>query len=151
MNNIATFNSINFHVATPDGAMFVNVMEDKEGKPFKIITSIGKCGTAVAAWAQAFDLVASETLENGGSVNKLIEILSGITSAGIRILPAGETVRSGPEGVCLALMRYRQSKFQELKNTLGLMSDFSRNNDNEDDDDDEDEYDLENRPARAFR
>lgn len=128
------FKSIVSKVRSPDGTIFVNVMENQAGEPVGIIINIGKSGSSVAAWAQALGEMISLALEQGVKLEAILTKLSSITSSG-SARSKDVVVNSGPEGVFIALLKYRSSKFEELKASLGDTY--------EDDDDDE--------PARARR
>lgn len=112
------FESRMMRVQTPDGQMYVNVMEDKDGDPFQVIINIGKAGSSVAAWAGALGAVISAGLQSGTKLEVYLTELSNITSDG-----SARTIkspcRSGPEGVWVCLVRYRKEKFKELRERLG--------------------------------
>lgn len=105
------FTGFSIRVDTPDGKMFVHVMEDYKGLPALIVINIGKCGTALAAWAEATSRLASRCLPSIG-LHGIIEEISGITSTGMKRLARGEVIRSGPEGLAYALLRYKQEKYK---------------------------------------
>jgi ribonucleoside-diphosphate reductase alpha chain len=115
---IETFQSVQMKVRTPDGTMFVNVMEDADGKPFQIIINIGKAGSAIAAWAQALAATMSAGLQSGVKMEAFLTELSSITSSN-RARTVDSTATSGPEGLWQALVRYRKIKFKELEEQLG--------------------------------
>lgn len=119
MNETVVYNSINIRVETPDGTMFAHIMENGEGKPCGVQVSIGKAGNAVAAWAQATAVLATKLLESGVALNDIIALLSELRGdkrvlSGTGLIP----VRSGPDGLCTALMMYRKDKYKELEATL---------------------------------
>lgn len=121
---MVTYKSVVMKVRTPDGTVFVNVMENEDGKPFQVIVNIGKAGSAVAAWAQALGSMISIALqtEDEKAFDKIITELSSITSSGTaRSITSRCT--SGPEGVWMALIRYRRAKFIELESSLGSLLD----------------------------
>jgi hypothetical protein len=106
--------SISIEVDTPDGIMYVTIME-VDNQPVKMQIIIGKAGTAIMAWAQATSDLATAVLSTGAGVNKLIEIFSMQTSGSApKLGKDGLHLRSGPEGVCKALIIYRTMKFREL-------------------------------------
>lgn len=112
------FQNITFQVKTPDGMMFVTVLEDADKKPVGFHINIGKAGAAIAAWSQALARIMSLAVDKGAAVNDIIEELSSLTSDKEVTLERGEKVRSGPEGVVVALFNYRNEKFLELTRTL---------------------------------
>lgn len=113
----AKYENFTFQVTTPDGVMFVEIMEDDK-KPVGFHISIGKSGHAISAWAAALAGVMSLALDYGASINELIKELSSLTTDKIRIMKDGVEIRSGPEGVCVALFDYRRQKFSELTEIL---------------------------------
>lgn len=99
-------------VDTPDGKMFVHILEDKDGLPVRVLINIGKAGTNLAAWADATSRLVTMMLKYA-SIYIIIEELSGITSSRFSLLAHGEVVRSGPEGIARALLKYRNEKFRK--------------------------------------
>lgn len=96
-------------VDTPDGKIFVNVVEDEDGKPMEVFIFAGKAGTPVYAWANMAAGLITALLEHGVSVHEIIELLKDITSSGsARLASDGYKIRSGPEGIWYALVRYNK-------------------------------------------
>lgn len=116
------FDSVVSKIRTPDGTMFVNVLENIDGEPIGIIINIGKSGSSVAAWAQALASICTAALQNGTKLEALLTELSCVTSTG-SARSSEVVVTSGPEGLYVALLKYRRTKFEELKAVLG--TDFS--------------------------
>lgn len=111
------FKSEVIRVRTPDGTLFAIIMENDDGSPREVQLSFGKAGTALAAWAFSLAGLITMNLQAGMPLEKIIDVLGGITSdKSARII--GNNCRSGPEGVWMALMRYRQSKFQQVAESL---------------------------------
>lgn len=92
-------------VITPDGTLFVHLLEDDDGRPIRLLLNIGKNGYSLNAWASALAQAISLALRKGASVHDVIESISNITSDGNK-REQRNGVRSGPEGVVSALMRY---------------------------------------------
>lgn len=115
-----TFETLTVRVRTPDGTMFVIILEDKAGKPIGININIGKAGSPLVAWAQATAVLITRLLESGIGVNDIISELSELRAERAPVLSgAGQVpIRSGPDGLCFALMEYRKSKFKDLVSTL---------------------------------
>lgn len=105
--------SYSVKVETPDGVMFVHIVE-QDGMPHQVLINIGKAGTNVNAWGDASARLVSRMLEKLG-VYGAIEELSGITTASVKHMANGESCRSGPEGIAIALLKYRSMKFRENK------------------------------------
>lgn len=121
-NHREASNTISVRVPTPDGTAFVNIIEDENGKPMHIIVNIGKAGVSVAAWAEATSRLLTMLLERGVTLNELIDELSSITSEKVKIMSDNSKIRSGPEGIAVAFIKYRHGKFNDLKKTLGAAS-----------------------------
>lgn len=113
------FASVTMQVPTPDGTMFVTIMENDSGSPIGIQVHIGKSGAPLSAWSNALSRMATLALDKGASINDLIEELSGQTSDKARITPNGEAVRSGVEGLWVCLIRYKRDKFELVSQSLG--------------------------------
>jgi hypothetical protein len=123
-------------VDTPEGGMFVNVMEDSNGRPVGIQLIIGKAGHTLSAWAITTSALLTGVLERGGSINDIITMLSSQKTEKTKVNKNGITCSSGPEGIYIALLRYKREKYQEHMRNLGITQD--------DDDDDEREASLNN-------
>lgn len=105
-------------VETPDGTLFVNIVEDDNKRPIMIQVSGMKTGTTAFAWADAICRLCNIALNHGIDFMTLVEELSNITSSKAIRLISGATIRSGPEGFAVALMRYRDSKVAEQVDEL---------------------------------
>lgn len=118
-----------YQVRTPDGEMFVIIMEDDNAKPCGIEVKIGKVGGPLGAWAHSFSRIITLAIEHGVTINDLIEELSSQTSDSARTITHNNIpCRSGPEGVCIALMHYRSDKFAETAKQLGIDPDDQNGN-----------------------
>lgn len=123
------FNSINIRVESPDGTMFITVMENEGKMPFKILVNIGKAGTSLSAWATALADFVSEALPRIG-VNAVVALLLNIRSDRVSFIrdtwsnsEGVITVRSGPEALAYALIKYRTEKHREYMKSLGIGED----------------------------
>lgn len=97
---------------TPDGELYLTIIEDNDHRPVKLFIEIGKSGSSIRAWTDAFQRIASLVLDNGGSIDDIISELSGITSGFIaRDSGAGAIVNSGPSGIVRALEKYKADKY----------------------------------------
>ncbi len=65
-------------VHTPAGRAFFTVNE-QDGKPFEVFVTLGKAGTAVAAFVESLGRLASLALRSGVDVRDLVVQLRGIT------------------------------------------------------------------------
>lgn len=113
------YDSITIGVNTPDGKMFVAIIED-EGKPVGINIYIGKAGAAIAAWAEGMSNMATLAMSNGASINDLISELSNQTSSkAVKDRRSQNNIRSGLEGVVYALLKYRRERYKQLIADIG--------------------------------
>lgn len=99
-------------IDTPDGKMWVTIVE-RNGVPVQVIVSIGKTGSYTMAWANAASLLITRLLEFI-TIHQVIQELSGIATGRLAYLTGGDKCRSGPEGIAIALLRYRKEKYSEL-------------------------------------
>lgn len=112
-------------IETPDGTMFVTIIEN-QNKPIEVKVMIGKTGYSVFAWAEALAGVISLCLSSGVQIQQIIQEISNITTDKVR-LSSTSSVRSGPEGVALGMMKYMQRDFFN-GNTSKHLSDILRKN-----------------------
>lgn len=101
-------------VKTTDGTMFVTIMEE-DSKPIEIHISIGKTGSQLRAWSDALSHVINLAMFKGSTIQEIIEVLSLITSDKI-VYDGRLPIRSGPEGLVVALRKYLKSKGDEAYN-----------------------------------
>jgi len=107
--------SFTVKVMTPDGVMFVTVVEEdnpisNQPEPVQILITIGKTGSAIAAWANMAALLISTLLREDISISDVIMTISNILSDGISEHKTGIEIRSGPEGLQYALTRYNADR-----------------------------------------
>lgn len=103
-----SFNSFVFRVESPDGNAYIQILESKPGEIEHIIMHIGKAGSSVNAWCQGVADLTALAIKNDVPVSQIIATLQGISSAKPRrVLKGGYDVRSGPEALAIALIKYR--------------------------------------------
>lgn len=100
--------STTIRVRTPDGTMFVHIMEQQEA-PRHVLINIGKSGHSLQAWADALARVVSLALRSGLTLQSIITEVSNITTER-GTYSSGINVRSGPDGLAHALLQYIASK-----------------------------------------
>lgn len=113
------YTNVTIAVQTPAASLFIEITEDDYGKPIKILINAGKCGSEMAAQASAMSALATLILEKEDGFNELLTHLSGITSSNTLTDRNGLKVRSVPEGLYLALVKYKQLKHSELVANVG--------------------------------
>lgn len=118
----STFNNLTIMIDTPEGRMFVSIIED-EGKPIAIDIKLGKAGLALTAWAHTFARIMTLALEHGATIQEFIQELSSQRAERSRTDLKGIEVTSGPEGVCYALMQYSRDRFETTRKLLGIEDD----------------------------
>ena len=102
-------------VPSPFGTVFVTLNEDGQGRPFEIFLNIGKCGSDIAADAEAIGRLCSLLLRLPSGVPEqqriqfMAQHLTGIGgSRDIGI--ANGRIRSVPDAVAHALRLYLEQK-----------------------------------------
>jgi ribonucleoside-diphosphate reductase alpha chain len=109
--------SVSIKVLTPDGTMYVTIVDDESGKPTRVLISIGKAGSRLSAWSDAVGRLVSRMFKKGFSTQDIIAELAGIGSDNLKM--QGETeIRSTAEGIAKAFLVYEEYKWRtgELKN-----------------------------------
>lgn len=107
--------SMSIRIDSPNGYLYLTILEDDSGRPCKIETIMGKTGTDLAAWARATDQLVNLLLDNGVGINEIVDRLSGIMVEKPKRLPSGIYVKSGPDGIAVAFMEYKREKYKEMK------------------------------------
>lgn len=98
-------------VPSPYGTVFVTVNENGEGTPFEIFLNVGKCGSDIAADAEAIGRLCSlflrlpSTVTEVEKVEMIIRHLKGIGGSK-EVGNEGQKIRSVPDAVALALRLY---------------------------------------------
>lgn len=106
-------------VRTPIGAITVVVVEDN-GKPVHLFIYGGKNGTELSAYCDSIARLGSELLQYKNGLDKIMEHLSSIsTGMTTKDYATGVECRSGAEGIYIALMKYKQHKYQDLMQVFG--------------------------------
>jgi len=101
-----------YRVQTTDGTLYVTIC-DVNDEVFKVALVIGKTGSQVRAWTEALQEVINIVLLSGIPLVRVISATSNITTGKVKIHQPGINIRSGPEGVAYALMKYLQEKGRE--------------------------------------
>ena len=115
------FEGESIRVPTPEGTLNVFILENEDGIPFEIQVIIGKSGSSLAAWANSTAALCSMLLQtNSVKINDLINILCGQNGDKERLTEHKEIVKSGPDGLALALLKYQNGKFEAIKEALGI-------------------------------
>ncbi len=104
----APMKSVSIKVNTPDGKMFV-VIAEENGVPKEILIYIGKAGYALSAWCEALQRIVALALKSGVDIHTIITEISNLRSDK-SVMSNGLVVRSGPEGLVVALLRYLSMK-----------------------------------------
>lgn len=98
-------------VRSPFGTVYVTLNENGEGSPFELFVNTGKCGSDLAADAEAIGRLCSLLLALPSSIpeveriESIIQNLSGI--GGSKRVASGErAIRSVPDALAFALSQY---------------------------------------------
>lgn len=113
-------------VVTPEGTMFVSIMTDDSEKPVAVDIIIGKAGTTIRAWAQSLARIMTVALEHGVTIENFIEELSSQHSSKSRRSTDKIDVYSGPEGVCVALLKFNRIRHERRRRQYGVDDDDER-------------------------
>ena len=112
------YSSLTYQIKTPDGMMYINLLEDKDGSLVMIDVQIGKAGGSLRVWAHTMGRLLTMLLEHGAYIDDLIDELSGQTTDKLAMHQGGLKVRSGPEAIYIALMKYKTDKYERLVKEL---------------------------------
>ena len=98
-------------VKSPFGTVYVTLNENSDGSPFELFVNTGKCGSDVAADAEAIARLCSLLLCVPSTVSELerlqwvVDNLTGI--GGSKNIESGErAIRSVPDALAFALSQY---------------------------------------------
>ena len=94
----------NIRVRTGHGNMYVNIGWDENGKPFEVISNIGKAGQCVPAYMESISRLVSLCLRSGIDVEYIIDQLKGITCC--PIYDNGKKIHSPADGIAYALNEF---------------------------------------------
>lgn len=109
------FDSMTIEVNTPDGIAYYTICHDENNIPIKVISTFGKAGSALAAWAFAVDILVNMLLEQRVDINDIIMNLSQISgNKPMQHLSTGAKVESGPAGLVIAFLEYKRQKYREM-------------------------------------
>jgi len=104
-------------VCSPFGTVFVTLNENEKEDPFELFVNIGKCGSDIAADAEAIGRLCSLLLRISSPVQPkkriewIVQNLAGI--GGSRNVDFGQKqIRSLPDAVAFALRQYAEMKHE---------------------------------------
>ena len=105
--------SFTVKVMTPDGIMFVTIVEEQANgksmpRPVDVLIVMGKTGSAISAWANMAALLSSMLLNRGVQLADIAKEISHILSDKRASQGIGLDIRSGPEGLKYAFMKYNE-------------------------------------------
>lgn len=97
-------------VETPDGSLFVVVVEDTLGEPMEVHLSLGKTGTTIRAWTEAVQACITLLLKTGTRLEDIINLFTNVTTGKLVYHAGVFPIKSGPEGLAHALKIYIAGK-----------------------------------------
>lgn len=103
------YENYTFSLPTPDGDATISITEDEHGRINRVDIIIGKSGSSVAAWCNAFSRMLTFALIHGLPLETVIDELSDIASDRYQF-GDGIPIRSGPEAMAIAFKKYRALK-----------------------------------------
>jgi ribonucleoside-diphosphate reductase alpha chain len=98
-----------YQVESPFGIVFVTLNEDSEGHPFELFLKIGKCGSDVAADAEAIARLCSLLLRLPSPVSeqqRIRFVIKHLKEIGGSHRHDSHAVRSVPDAIARALSQY---------------------------------------------
>ena len=117
-NGIAQ-DSLTWKIMTPNGVMFVTIIESvdylKKPIPVNILITIGKSGSAIMAWANMTASLISLLFRNKIDLEDVIAEISMNLSDHVVLQKPGVLIRSEPEGIKYALLRYQEDRNKRLE------------------------------------
>lgn len=109
LTELAGYNCSTIRTQTPDGTMFVTIIEDNNSIPVEILVSIGKTGTRIRAWTEAVQGLCTTILSLGGKLTDIANSIDNISTD-----DRYET-KSGPEGLVKCIAIYLKSRADLIK------------------------------------
>lgn len=111
--------SLTWKIATPNGVMFVTIVESidyrKRPVPINILITIGKSGSAIMAWAtMTADLISLMFIKKIDLSEIIAEISMNLSDRVVMQKP-GVSIRSEPEGIKYALLRYQENRNKRVE------------------------------------
>jgi hypothetical protein len=111
--------SLTYKIKTPNGVMFVTIVESidyrKRPVPINILITIGKSGSAIMAWAtMTADLISLMFRKKIDLSEIIAEISMNLSDRAVMQKP-GIQIRSEPEGIKYALLRYQEDKNKRVE------------------------------------
>ena len=112
-------NSLTYRVMTPNGVMFVTVVESlnymKRPIPTNMLIAIGKSGSAIMAWANMTADLVTLLFKSKLDLEDIIAAISMNLSDQSVLQRPGIQIRSEPEGIKYALFRYQEDRNKRLE------------------------------------
>jgi hypothetical protein len=117
LNEDVAYQSKVMRVRSPNGTLFLTIVEDNNGLPLRAIVQVGKTGTDVRAWADAIGRLMSRLLQYGYGIELLISELSNIHSDSLVYTdnPEMMIIKSGPDALVQALLDYQRDRYNSMK------------------------------------
>ncbi len=119
LNSGVAQSSLTWKVTTPNGVMFVTVVETqdylKKPLPTDILITIGKSGSAIMAWANMTASLISLMFKRKIDLVDIITEISMNISDHFVLQRPGVSIRSEPEGIKYALLRYQEDRNRRLE------------------------------------
>ena len=112
-------NSLTYKVMTPNGVMFVTIVESlnymKKPVPTNMLIAIGKSGSAIMAWANMTADLITLLFKMKADLEDIIAVVSMNLSDQSVLQRPGIQIRSEPEGIKYALFRYQEDRNKRLE------------------------------------
>jgi hypothetical protein len=112
----AIFKLVSYRTNTPDGPMYVQIMEDDNHNFVGINLHIGKAGSSLRAYLNVISRFITLLVENGVSIYNIIEELSNQRSDRSVFLANGKEVSSAMEALFFIMTSYNSEKIANEEN-----------------------------------
>ncbi len=104
---------------TPNGVMFITIVEGidyrKRPTPVTVLIAIGKAGSAIMAWATMTADLITLLFKMKTDLEDIIAAVSMNLSDHVVLQKPGISIRSEPEGIKYALLRYQEDRSRRLE------------------------------------
>lgn len=117
--NDIVLSSLTWKITTPNGIMFITIVESidylKKPIPVNALITIGKSGSSIMAWANMTASLISLLFKKKVDLEDIIVEISMNLSDHSVLQKPGIFIRSEPEGIKYALLRYQEDRSKRLE------------------------------------
>lgn len=114
------YNSWNIRVYTPDGTMFVNIIEDHSNEPMRVEIYAAKNGTPLNTWCNCVENLVNQLLSLKTPIGRIIPLLDGPNLNKYAQNDNGIKIYSGPQGIQWALKQYLHMRERDSRRVFPI-------------------------------